>query len=222
MRRILARFNRPAATLPVLLVLGLALTAGLAAAQETPRYHTYAELTVALHTLVGANKTTARLESIGKTRGGRNIWALEIANPAGVPPAKRPALLVAANFEGDHLVGSEIALSVVEFLLKNYSSDAEVKERLDNSTIYVIPRVNPDGAEGYFAPVKTGRRTNMAPRDDDNDGRVDEDGPEDLNGDGFITVMRVKAAGGEYMIDPEEPRLMKKAAKTVNMTMANM
>ena len=211
MRRILARFNRPAAALPVLLVLGLALTAGLAAAQETPRYHTHAELTVALQALAGANKTIARLESIGKTRGGRDIWALEIANPAGVPPAKRPALLVAANFEGDHLVGSEIALSVAGYLLKNYPADPSVKQRLDNSTIYVIPRVNPDGAEGYFAPVKTGLRTNATPRDDDNDGRTDEDGPEDLNGDGFITVMRVKAAGGEYMIDPEEPRLMKKA-----------
>jgi hypothetical protein len=210
-RRFLAKFPRPAATLPVLLVLGLALTAGPAAAQETPRYHTYAEMTSALQALAGAHKTIARLESIGKTRGGRDIWALEIANQAGVPPAKRPALLVAANFEGDHLVGSEIALSVAGDLLKNYPSNAEIKERLDTATIYVIPRVNPDGAEGYFAPVKTGFKTNTAPRDDDNDGRIDEDGPEDLNGDGFITVMRVKAAGGEYMIDPEEPRLMKKA-----------
>ena len=211
MHRILARSNRPAAILPVLLVLGFAAAAGSAAAQETSRYHTYAEMTAALRAMAGANKTLVRLESIGKTRGGRDIWALEIANPAGVPPAKRPALLVAANFEGDHLVGSEIALSVVEFLLKSYPANAEVKQRLDNSTIYVVPRVNPDGAEGYFAPVKTGRRTNATPRDDDNDGRTDEDGPEDLNNDGFITIMRVKAADGEYMIDPEEPRLMKKA-----------
>jgi hypothetical protein len=193
------------------MVLVFAAGAGSAAAQDPPRYHTYAEMTSALQTLAGAHKTIARVESIGKTRGGRDVWAVEIANPAGVPPAKRPALLVAANFEGDHLVGSEIALSIVEFLLKNYASDAEVKQRLDNSTIYVIPRVNPDGAEGYFAPVKTGRRTNTSPRDDDNDGRTDEDGPEDLNNDGFITIMRVKAAGGEYMIDPDEPRLMRKA-----------
>lgn len=211
MRRILARFNRPAATLPVLFVLGFTLLAGPAAAQDPPRYHTYAELTVALKTLAGAHKTIARVASIGKTRGGRDIWAVEITNPAGVPPAKRPALLVAANFEGDHLVGSEIALSVVEFLLKNYAGNAEVKQRLDDSTIYVIPRLNPDGAEGYFASVKTGRRANTSPRDDDNDGRTDEDGPEDLNNDGFITIMRVKAAGGEYMIDPDEPRLMKRA-----------
>ena len=211
LRRIMARFNRPAAILPVLLVLGFAGAAGSAAAQDPPRYHTYAEMTAALQSLAGAHKTMARISSIGKTRGGRDIWAVEIANPAGVPPAKRPALLVAANFEGDHLIGSEIALSVVAFLLNNYPVNAEVKDRLDKSTIYVIPRVNPDGAEGYFAPIKTGRRTNTSPRDDDNDGRTDEDGPEDLNNDGFITMMRAKSAGGEYMIDPDEPRLMKKA-----------
>jgi len=210
-RRSLIRHSPPAAVLPVLLGILLVGAAGPAAAQAPPRYHTYAEMTSALQALAGAHKTIARLESIGKTRGGRDIWALEIANPAGVPPAKRPALLLAASFEADHLAGSEIALAVAEFLLKNYPATAEVKQRLDSSTIYIVPRVNPDGAEGYFAPVKTGRRTNATPRDDDNDGRTDEDGPEDLNGDGFITVMRVKAPDGDYTIDPEEPRLMKRA-----------
>ncbi len=50
-----------------------------------------------------------------------------------------------------------------------------------------MPRVNPDGAEQMFAAVKTGARTNLTPYDADNDGRIDEDGPEDLNKDGVIT-----------------------------------
>jgi hypothetical protein len=62
-----------------------------------------------------------------------------------------------------------------------------------------------------FAAVKTGRRTNSTAIDGDNDGRVDENGPEDLNKDGFITVMRVKDPKGPYMISSEDPRLMKKA-----------
>jgi hypothetical protein len=71
--------------------------------------------------------------------------------------------------------------------------------------------MNPDGAEQAFAPVKALRRTNSTPFDADNDGRTDEDGPEDLNHDGFITVMRVKDPKGPYMIHPESPRLMKRA-----------
>ena len=77
--------------------------------------------------------------------------------------------------------------------------------------VYVVPRVNPDGAEPMFAAVRTGRRTNLTPVDADNDGRIDEDGPEDLNKDGVITVMRVKDPTGPYMISPDDPRLMKRA-----------
>lgn len=211
MRSIMTKSARPVAVLPVLIFLGLALAGAPAAAQETPKYHDHAGLTKALQSLAAAGKASARLESIGKSRQGRDIWALEIAGPGGVPPTKRPALLICAGFEGDHLVGSEIALAVARYLLANAASDGAVRDRLAAATVYVVPRVNPDGAEGFFAAVKTGRRTNAAPTDDDNDGRVDEDGPEDLNGDGLITVMRVKAAGGEYMIDPDEPRLMKRA-----------
>jgi hypothetical protein len=197
---------------PLFLILaGSALAAGPAAAQDFSKYHDYAELTGALKSLVDGHKNLARLGSVGKTPGGRDVWVVEIANPAGVPLKDRPGLLVAANFEGDHLIGSEIALFVIADLLRKYPADAEVKACLDGSVIYVVPRVNPDGAEGMFAGVKTGGRTNGVSRDDDNDGRLDEDGPEDLNKDGFITVMRLKAPDGEYTIDPAEARLMKRA-----------
>ncbi|MBP1660093.1 MAG: peptidase carboxypeptidase [Candidatus Aminicenantes bacterium] len=211
MRRFLNRSPRLAAVLPLLAVLALGPAAGPAAGQAPAGYHDHAALTKALQALAAANKAVVKIESIGKTKGGRDIWALEIANPGAVAPAKRPALLIAAGFEGDHLVGTEIALASAEYLVKNAASDASVKSRLDGGTIYIVPRLNPDGAEGFFAPLKTGSKTNAEPFDDDNDGRIDEDGPEDLNGDGLITAMRIPAAGGEYIIDPEEPRLMKRA-----------
>jgi murein tripeptide amidase MpaA len=210
-RRFLTSSPRPAALLPLLAVLAIGFAAGPAAAQVQAGYHDHAALTKAVQALAAANKTVVKVVSIGKTRGGRDIWALEIAMAGAVAPSKRPALLIAAGFEGDHLVGTEIALAVAEYLAKNAAADAAVKARLDGGTVYIVPRVNPDGAEGFFAPLKTGAKTNAEPFDDDNDGRTDEDGPEDLNRDGFITVMRVPAPGGEYMIDPEEPRLMKRA-----------
>ena len=212
MRPILTWFRRlpPAAPL-MLIVLGLAVASGPARAQDFTKYHNYAEMSGMLQAMADAHKDIARIVSIGKTAGGRDIWVVEIANPAGVPVKDRPGLLVAANFEADHLIGSEIALAVVDGLLKGYPANADIKSRLDNSVIYVIPRMNPDGAEGMFGPVNAGRRTNLNPSDDDNDGRIDEDRPEDLNKDGLITVMRVKASDGEYIVDPEEPRLMKKA-----------
>jgi hypothetical protein len=182
-----------------------------AAAADFTRYHTYQELSAALNAAVTAHPDLAKLVSIGKTKEGRDIWAVEIAKQGGPPVDSRPALLIAANVEGDHVIGSELAFYTIDFLLNAYPTDAAVKQRLETSVIYVVPRVNPDGAEQMFAPVKALRRTNTTPFDADNDARMDEDGPEDLNKDGVMTVMRVKDPKGPYMISPDDPRLMKRA-----------
>jgi len=180
-------------------------------AQDFSRYHTYDQLSRELHSMVDANSSIARLESIGRTAEGRDLWIIEIANQQGVPTAERPALFIGANFEGSHVIGSELALYIVNYLLTNYESNEDVRRSIDNYVYYILPRSNPDAAEMMFGGVRSGRKTNTTQYDGDNDGRMDEDGPRDLNNDGFITVMRVKDLNGEYMIDPDEPRLMKKA-----------
>jgi hypothetical protein len=45
-------------------------------------------------------------------------------------------------------------------------------------------------------------------RDDDKDGLFDEDGPDDLDGDGNICRMRIKDPNGQFKTDPNEARLM--------------
>jgi hypothetical protein len=45
-------------------------------------------------------------------------------------------------------------------------------------------------------------------KDDDEDGKINEDGPDDIDGDGFITSFRYKDDEGRYVIDESEPRLM--------------
>ena len=180
-------------------------------AQDYTKFQTYDQMTKSLQDFVNSNKNIAKLESIGKTTEGRDLWLVTIANSKGTPVAERPGLLIGANFEGDHLFGSQLAISVIDHLTKNYNSDEKVKKSIDENVYYILPRVNPDGAEFMFANIKTGRKTNTKPYDSDNDGRMDEDGPEDLNKDGEITVMRVKDSSGLYMIDSDDARLMKKA-----------
>ena len=197
-------------SVPVLALTALALAGG-AGAQDAAKYLTYGEMTAWLKGLAGANKAFVKLESIGQTLEKRDLWAVEIANPGGrVPPAERPGLLIAANFEGDHLYGSALAMFVADYLVKN-AAKPEVKKALEAAVVYVLPRVNPDGAEAMWAPAKWGRRTNAKPFDDDNDARTDEDGPDDLNGDGVITVIRVPDPNGAYLVDPDDKRLMRKA-----------
>ncbi|MBM3907954.1 MAG: hypothetical protein FJ363_07735 [Gemmatimonadetes bacterium] len=194
-------------------LLVLACVAVSAAAQaQSSSYLEHGALTREMRRLVDGS-STARLKSLGTTLGGRDIWVVELANPGGKPAAQRPGVLVIGNLEGDQLTGSSHALETIRYFLANASSPA-VKAVLDANVVYVFPRLNPDGAEASFGSVRAERRVNAQPFDDDNDGRVDEDGPEDLNGDGLITVMRVKDPAGEYLIDPADPRALKKADAT--------
>jgi hypothetical protein len=203
--------SKIAATLIVLMASALALP-GSGRAQATS-YLDFDQLTRQLRSLVNGSDM-ARMSSVGTSIEGREIWVVEIGNPSGKPLGERPAVLVVGNLEGDHLVGSALALETIRYFLDGTQENAEIGTILDEQVIYVFPRVNPDGAEAMFASVKRERARNARPYDDDNDGRIDEDGPEDLNGDGFITVMRVLDTSGDYMTDTADARLMKKADPT--------
>ena len=141
---------------------GLAFgTSGVArvAAADYTRYHTYDELTAALRELAKTHANLVKLVDLARRDEGRSVWAIEIGNPAGTPLDERPALLVAANFEGDQLIGSELALFSPRHLAHRLRHRRRQSSSGSTSTsFYIVPRVNPDGAELMFAPLKTGRQ----------------------------------------------------------------
>ena len=156
---------------------------------QTASYLDFDGLTRELRSLVNSSNL-AGMESLGTTLEGRDVWMVQVGNSSGVPFDERPAVLVVGNLEGDHLVGSHLAMEAIRYLVGN-AQDGAVQAALTDHVFYIFPRLNPDGAEAIFDAVRWGRTTNALPYDDDNDGLADEDGPEDLNGDGFVTVMRV-------------------------------
>jgi len=197
-----------------LLALASALTLGAASGAEAQAraassYRSHARLTEALDSIRRAKPQVAQLLTVGTSPGGRAIHALRLG--AGADVDRRPALLVLANAYGPHLVGSEIALAAARRLASGYGSDTGTTRLLDRRTVYVIARANPDAAEAMFVAPIVERTRNGAPMDDDRDGASDEDGPDDLNGDGLITMMRVADPAGEWMTDPADPHLMRRA-----------
>jgi len=201
------RCSRLTGGLAVLLV--TSLVAPSTARGQVASYLDYDGLTRELNSLVNSSNL-ATIESLATTLGGREIWLVTVGNASGAPLDERPGVLVVGNLEGDHLVGSHLALEAIRHLIQS-AQDEAVQTALSNNVFYFFPRLNPDAAEAMFSQVKWNRKTNGQPFDDDNDGLTNEDGPEDLNGDGFITVMRVADPAGVYMIDPDDNRLMKQA-----------
>jgi len=150
------------------------------------------------------------MSSLGTSREGREIWMVEISDGSGPPTDVRPGVLVVGNLSGDHLLGSQLALETIRYLTSNTAGEAA----LDEHVVYVIPRLNPDGAETHFSGPSDGRRGNAFSYDDDNDGRFDEDGVSDVNRDGVVNVMRVLDADGAFMVDPGDARLMRRADRS--------
>ncbi len=154
----------------------------------------------------------ATLASLGTTLGGREIQLVTLAaNAAAEEADQRPAVLVIGSVRASNLVGSELALRIAEQLAAQAASDAAVAALLNAQTIYVVPRPNPDASAAAFHPPYTGRNVNVRPTDDDRDGRINEDPPNDLDGDGWITNMRVRSSKGTYMPHPTNADVLIKA-----------
>ena len=73
-----------------------------------------------------------------------------------------------------------------------------------------MPMISPDSRDAHFYKPNSvhSPRTGLRPRDDDKDGLVDEDGPDDMDGDGHITWMRVRDPNGKHKTHPEHPHLI--------------
>jgi len=182
----------------------LVLASGLSAAATFDRYHNPAEMNAALREFAEASPGFVKIHTLAKSPGGREVVLIEVGPEVAKASKALPAVFVGANFEGTVPLSGEAALYLIRQLVDKPDARKDV-------TWYVLPCPNPDAAAGYFAKPLVEDPRNATPHNDDMDDAVDEDGPDDLDGNGLITMMRVKDPAGEWLPVPGEPRLMKKA-----------
>jgi hypothetical protein len=158
----------------------------------------------------GVNK---RIEQISQTPGGLVKVHKMAVSPGGTDMlmmeigrsgTKAPAVLVAANMSGTTPIATEAALSLALRIAANDSLSSTI-------TWYIIPMGNPDAYSRLFMKPLYMDPGNATPYNDDNDDQTDEDGYNDLDGNGIITQMRVKKPDGTWIPVAGEPRLMRKA-----------
>lgn len=147
----------------------------------------------------------AELQSLGKTAAGRDVWLLTLGKRE--ENQVKPAILLMAGVDPRQLYTTELAVALAEELLKQ-SDNKDGKQLLKQCTIYLVAQASPDAAAALFRTPLADRQANLRPTDDDNDGLIDEDGPDDLNGDGLITWMRVSDPQGNYRVHPDDDRVL--------------
>lgn len=171
------------------------------------RFVKFEELTTLLRSAVDAHPGLARMASIGSSHEGRSIWCVTLTNYATGEPLSKPAFYVDANIHATELSGSVAALKLIDTVLSGYGKRADLTRLLDSRTLYVIPRVNPDGAEWAMADKPKYIRSSTRPYPYAEDA-IEGLEPEDIDGDGRILMMRFRDDNGPWKKHASEPRLM--------------
>ncbi len=174
------------------------------------RLYDYPELEAALKALVAGHPGLLTLASNGKSVEGRDLWCVTINNPKTGKDRDKPAMYVDGNIHGNEAQAAEACLYTIWYLAENHGRVDAITRLVDERAFYVVPTVNPDGRAWWFTGPNTtnSSRSGKSPRDDDRDGLLDEDGYDDLDGDGQITLMRKKDPNGRFKVSPDDPRLL--------------
>jgi len=171
-------------------------------------YHDYQEVVSSLSDWAQKHSHATLLE-IGESASGKSIHVLQIAAPGDTAATDRPGIFLGANIVGTHHSGTEAALHLITALLDEGNERAS--KSIQSKTYYIAPILNPDAHERFFANPSMQFSGNQGKLDRDRDGLYGEDGPNDLNGDGMLTQMRIADPEGRLIPDPDEPQIMRRA-----------
>ena len=151
-----------------------------------------------------------QVSSIGSSHEGRPIHLFTLTNRQTGADTDKPAIWIDANIHATEITGTTSALYITDHLLRGYGIDEQVTRQLDQSVYYIVPRVNPDGADWAMAPnpryVRSGVRS--YPWEEKDEGLFSQD----INGDGKILQMRLLDPNGDWKISSLDPRMLEKRA----------
>jgi carboxypeptidase T len=112
-------------------------------------FHDYSEMTKALRDLEKANPELAKVHVIGKSLEGRDLLAIQInSEPASLAKGQsnKPGVIYMGNHHAREHLSIEVPLMFAQHLLTN-KNNAQIRTLLESRDIWIVPMVNPDGAE---------------------------------------------------------------------------
>lgn len=172
------------------------------------RFYRYDDLSRFLHEFAAEYPQLAKIESIGKSYAGRDVWLMTVTNFKTGPDTEKPAIWVDGNIHASELAASAANIYFLNTLLTRYGKDKSVTEALDTRAFYICPRVNPDGAELALADRPKVIRSSTRPYPYDEEPVEGLIANEDIDGDGRILQMRIPDPNGTWKPHPNDPRLM--------------
>ncbi|MGM0667847.1 MAG: M14 family metallopeptidase [Bacteroidota bacterium] len=178
------------------------------------KYYSYEEWTGIMKEMQKQYPALCDIESIGKSRMGRDQFLLTITNKSTGSDTDKPAMWVDGAIHGNEVNGITCSLYLAWYLLTRYEYDPYVHELVNENSFYILPGLNVDANDSYVKYPNTAHnpRETYRPEDNDGDGLYDEDRTEDVDGDGELSYMYREdpdgdlrlSSGGRRFVDAED------------------
>lgn len=109
------------------------------------RYHTNNEMLSIMAELSSKYPEISRIYSIGKSVQGTELRVIEISDNPGFHDPLEPEVKYVGNIHGNEVVGRQILLHLVEYLLSSYGKNDTITRLINNTRIHILVCMNPDG-----------------------------------------------------------------------------
>ncbi len=107
-------------------------------------YPTYKQYLSMMDSFARAYPAICKLEEIGQSVNGRKILALKISDSAAVEQNKKE-FLYTSTIHGNETTGFILLLRLIDYILRNYNTNPDIQDLVNNLQIYINPVSNPDG-----------------------------------------------------------------------------
>lgn len=152
------------------------------------------------------NPDLFKVDVLGESHRNRNVYAVEITNFTKGDADSKPGYYIESCIHAEEVMGTNVTLYIAWYLLENYQKDPYITHLLDSQIFYILPRVNPDGAEFVIkegAPW-CGNGTYLPGEEQPEDGFYWKD----LDNNGIVAQMRIPDKNGEWKISDFDNRFM--------------
>ncbi len=171
---------------------------------DSSKYLNYQELSQLLKSFAKDSPDFMKVESIGKSPEDRDLWLCTITDIATGDASTKPAYWVSGNIHASELSGCQSAVHTIFRILEGIkNNETRFIELLKNNTLYVVPRISPDGVEavlkgGYY------RSSNQVYPHKNTAGFF----AQDIDGDNIVRKLLKKDPGGIWKKSKKDPRIL--------------
>ncbi len=114
--------------------------------RRTANYRSYEGMGQELAAIAETYPHLCRVFSIGQSVQGRELWVMKITDQPDTEEDE-PEITFISSMHGDEPVGMELSMNLIHLLAEEYGTNPELTGLVNETEIWIMPLMNPDGYE---------------------------------------------------------------------------